>query len=143
MTSIKLTLYTDGGARGNPGPAAAGVVVVDKDDVVQKTASRYLGETTNNQAEYRALLLGLETVGKVDPRNSTVEIDLTILMDSELIVRQMEGKYKVKAPDLIPLHEDAKKLLSHFGKVSFRHIPREKNTQADALVNQCLDKLGK
>ena len=117
--------------------------MVDKDDKVLKTANRYLGETTNNQAEYRALLLGLETVAKTDPHGSTTEIDLTVLMDSELIVRQMEGKYKVKAVDLIPLHEDAKALISHFGKATFKHIPREKNAQADALVNQCLDKLGK
>ena len=143
MSQTKLTLYTDGGARGNPGPAAAGVVITNSDDEVLKTADRYLGETTNNQAEYRALILGLETVNKVSPNISTVEVELTVLMDSELIIRQMEGKYKVKAVDLIPLHEQAKQLSTHFGKITFRHIPREKNARADALVNHCLDKLGK
>lgn len=143
MSKISITLNTDGGARGNPGPAAAGAVVKNASGEVVKTASRYLGETTNNQAEYRALILGLEAVANHDPHISLADVDLTINMDSELIVRQMVGQYKVKAPDLIDLHSEAKQLSGRFGKVAFTHVRREKNSEADALVNQVLDRLGK
>lgn len=143
MHQTKLTLYTDGGSRGNPGPAAAGVVVLDDQGQVLKTANRYLGETTNNQAEYRALLLGFETIKKLNPVDSTKDIYLEVFMDSELIVKQMKGEYKVKAPDLQPLFLEVHNLSGQFGKVSFTHVRREKNSQADALVNQALDRLGK
>lgn len=141
--NIKITLNTDGGARGNPGPAAAGAVVKNSRDEIVKTASRYLGETTNNQAEYRALILGLEAVAKANPQISLADVELTIKMDSELIVRQMKGEYKVRASDLIDLYLEAKQLSGRFGKAVFTHVRREQNTEADALVNQVLDRLGK
>lgn len=140
---IKLTLNTDGGSRGNPGPAAGGAVIKSADGEVLKTASLYFGETTNNQAEYRALILGLEAATKLNPQASLLDTDLTIKMDSELIVRQMMGQYKVKSPDLIDLHLEARQLTGRFGKSSFVHVPRSQNAEADALVNQVLDKLGK
>lgn len=141
--STNLVLYTDGGSRGNPGPAAAGVVVLDDQGKILKTANRYLGETTNNQAEYRALLLGFETIKKLNPVDSTKDIELEVFMDSELIVKQMKGEYKVKAVDLQPLYLEVRNLSGQFGKVSFTHVRREKNSHADALVNQALDRLGK
>lgn len=143
MSQIKITLYTDGGARGNPGPAAAGAVILDDQGQIIKTATRYLGETTNNQAEYRALLLGLETIKKLNPIDSTKDTSVEVFMDSELIVKQMNGEYKVKAPDLQPLFIEVRNISGQFGKVSFTHVRREKNSQADALVNQTLDRLGK
>jgi len=143
MAKTHYILNTDGGSRGNPGPAAAGIVLRSGDGEVLKTASRYLGETTNNQAEYRALLLGLEIASTIDPRISLADVEIEILMDSELIVRHMQGKYKVRAKDLIPLYEAALELVNKFGSVKFEHVVRELNTEADALVNQALNRLGK
>lgn len=140
---MKVNLFTDGGSRGNPGPAAAGVVVLDSDNEVVNTANRYLGEATNNQAEYRALILGLELVKKTYPHHSTQDISLNVYMDSELIVRHMLGEYKVRAIELLPLFTEAKTLAGQFGTIDFIHVPREKNAQADALVNQCLDRQGR
>lgn len=143
MAITYLILNTDGGSRGNPGPAAAGIVLRSGDGEILKTASRYLGEATNNQAEYRALILGLETASNIDPSISLADVSLEILMDSELIVRHMQGKYKVRAKELIPLYEAAQDLVAKFGEVKFEHVVRELNTEADALVNQSLNRLGK
>ncbi len=140
---MKIFLNTDGGSRGNPGPSAAGVVVTSEKGKIVNTANRYLGIATNNHAEYRALVLGLELIKKTYSQLSTQDIDLTVYMDSELIIRQMLGQYKVKAIELIPLFEEAKNLAGLYGKVTFTHIPREKNAEADALVNQCLDRQGR
>lgn len=131
---MKCILYTDGGARGNPGPGAIGGVVFDstgKD--VLKTISQAIGHTTNNQAEYRALLAGLKAcqVLRVD--------EVECRLDSQLVVKQMRHEYKVKDKDLTPLFVEAMNLCQSFSKVSFLHIPREQNKQADALVNQALD----
>lgn len=131
----KVNLYTDGGARGNPGPAAAGVVVLEDGEIVAHK-SKYLGETTNNQAEYQALILGLKLLHKEFGDYITVIAHL----DSELVVKQLNGEYKVKNAEILPRYEEVKKLAKGFEKVSFVHVRREKNHQADALVNQCLDK---
>jgi ribonuclease HI len=132
MKTIKL--YTDGGARGNPGPAATGVVIKDDKDKVLKTASQFLGTATNNQAEYEALLQGLEIISK-DFKGSQVQV----FMDSELIIKQMLGEYRVKDAELKKIYVQVVRLVEKIGEVKFKHIRREKNTEADALVNQTLD----
>lgn len=131
--SKAFTLYTDGGARGNPGPAGAGALLLDADGKEVEAISAYLGEMTNNQAEYRALLLGLQAA--ID--NGVAELD--VRMDSELIVKQMKGEYKVKHPDMKPLNAQAQALVAQIGVVNFYHIRREFNADADKLVNQAID----
>jgi ribonuclease HI len=126
-------LYTDGGARGNPGPAGAGAVLRAPDGTEVEAISAYLGEMTNNQAEYRALLLGLQAAIDNNVR------ELEVCMDSELIVKQMTGEYKVKHPDMKPLNAQARALVAQFDVVHFKHIRREFNSDADALVNQAID----
>lgn len=126
-------LYTDGGARGNPGPAGAGALLLGPDGAEVEAISAYLGEQTNNQAEYRALLLGLQAAIDNDVR------ELEVRMDSELIVKQMKGEYKVKNHGMKILHDQAKQLVAKFDYISFQHIPRDENSDADALVNQAID----
>jgi len=136
---MHYSLYTDGGARGNPGPAAIGGVILGADQQVVKEFSRYLGETTNNQAEYRALIFGLEKIATLSGKHShTTEV--RSFLDSELIVKQMTGEYKVRDINLKPLHAQVQKLAQRFGRVSFTHVRREKNAHADSLVNQALDR---
>jgi len=132
-------LYTDGGARGNPGPAATGVVILDADKKELKTASSYLGETTNNVAEYAALVQALELVTELTEL-PLENVEIQAHLDSELIVKQLQGKYKVKNQGLKPLFERVNKLSLPFGKITFVHVPRTENTKADALVNEELDK---
>ena len=137
----KYILYTDGGARGNPGPAAAGVVIYDaKLKEVDKFA-HYLGVATNNQAEYQALILGLGRIQKlVGDTHKLAETNVEVFMDSELIVKQMNGEYKVKNKDLKPLFAKVEALAAEFASVKFKHIFRDKNTIADKLLNIELDK---
>jgi ribonuclease HI len=130
---MKLFINTDGGARGNPGPAGIGVVIGDESGKVIGHYKQYIGEATNNVAEYKALLLGLSEAAKLGGE------ELEIKMDSELIVRQMTGQYKIKEPTLKLLATDALKLLGKFKNAAFRHVPREQNKEADRLVNQALD----
>jgi len=127
-------LYTDGGARGNPGPAAGGAVLKSLDGEVIDTRSKYLGETTNNQAEYIALIIGLEMALE----NSCTE--LSVFMDSELAIRQINGQYKVKNLAIAERFKEVHNLRVKFQKITFTHVRREKNTEADALVNKCIDK---
>jgi ribonuclease HI/pterin-4a-carbinolamine dehydratase len=129
----KIKLYADGGSRGNPGPSASGYVLYDMDDKILADEGVYLGVTTNNQAEYTALKLGLEAARKLGAR----EIDC--YMDSLLVVNQMRGIFKIKNRDLWPVHDAIKELLPRFKKVTFTHVPREYNKQADAAVNRALD----
>lgn len=129
----KAKLYTDGGSRGNPGPSASGVVILDMDDNVVKKDGEYLGITTNNQAEYQALKYGLEQAKELGVR------ELTVYMDSLLVVNQMNGTYKVKNRDLWPIHQAAKDLSSSFADINYVHVPRELNSIADGLVNDTLD----
>jgi ribonuclease HI len=129
-----LVINTDGGARGNPGPAGIGVVIRDaaSGDLVFDHGG-YIGEATNNVAEYRALLKALETARDLGAD------ELQINMDSELVVRQMLGQYKIKQPELQKLAAEVIKVLKSFSKFSFTHVRRELNKEADALVNQALD----
>ena len=128
-----LTAYTDGGARGNPGPAGYGVQIVDDTGAVVAELYEPLGEATNNVAEYRGLLaaLGWALDQRVAP--------LRVRMDSELIVKQMTGAYKVKHPGLQPLHAEARRLVTQIGRVVFEHVRREQNREADRLSNLAMD----
>lgn len=129
----ELKLYSDGGSRGNPGPSASGYVLMDMDNTIISEKGVYLGLTTNNQAEYHSLRLGLEEAKKLGAR------EVEVYMDSMLVVNQMKGIFKVKNRDLWPIHEAAKELAKHFNKVTYTHIPRELNKLADAEVNKVLD----
>lgn len=126
-------LYADGAARGNPGPAAIGFVLYDPDGEPIAEIGGVLGETTNNVAEYRALIAGLELA--LDRGVRSIEVRL----DSLLLVKQVMGEYKVRATHLKPLHREAVKLLARFDEASLSHVRRELNTVADALANEALD----
>lgn len=129
-----VKLFVDGGSRGNPGPSAAGFVILDKKGKMVKKHSNYLGITTNNQAEYQALKAGLESALEIGGQK------ILVYMDSLLVVNQMKGIFKVRNRDLWPIHESIKELTKLFKEVSFSHIPRELNTEADKMVNEELDK---
>jgi len=129
----KLIVHVDGGARGNPGPAAAACVISTPDVEVLCERAELLGETTNNIAEYRALLLGLRTAQKL----GASEVD--VVGDSELIAKQVTGEYKVRNAALRPLHSEALQALGRFERWSIRTVPRAHNANADALVNAALD----
>ena len=130
---MKVVVHVDGGSRGNPGPAAAAAVVSAPDGEVLDEAMRALGETTNNVAEYEGLLLGLDRARAL----GATEVD--VVNDSELVAHQVTGRYKVKHPDLRPLHAAALERLRGFEAWSLRPVPRAQNAEADALVNRCLD----
>ena len=133
-------MRTDGGARGNPGPAASGAVVERKSGhklVVVEEISEWLGETTNNVAEYRAVIFGLESV-KRHAGELPVEVD--VVMDSQLITEQMNGNYRVRNEGLKPLYQQVRELcVALGGMVTFRHVPRAENKHADRLVNKAID----
>jgi ribonuclease HI/pterin-4a-carbinolamine dehydratase len=131
---IAAKLYTDGGSRGNPGPSAMGIVLLSKNDEVIVQTSGYIGVTTNNQAEYQALKKGLEIALEKDIKQ------LSVFMDSELIIKQINGQYKVKNADLAPHYQAIKQFEKKFEQISFEHVPRAKNKLADAMVNDCLDR---
>jgi ribonuclease HI len=130
---VKVVVHVDGGARGNPGTAAAAAVVSTPDGDVLDEHAVTLGRATNNVAEYRGLLLGLERARAL----GATEVD--VVNDSELIAHQVNGRYKVKHPDMVPLHREAMEALRGFGRWSVRPVPRAQNAAADALVNQALD----
>jgi len=135
----EVVVYCDGGSRGNPGPAAIGALVVDPTMSPPRrlaTVSERIGVTTNNVAEWRALIAGLEAAARFRPRVVHVRAD------SLLVVRQLRGEYKVKQPHLQPLHARARTLLDAFERADVRHVPREENVEADALVNAALDGAG-
>lgn len=130
----KFITFTDGGARGNPGPAGIGAVIYDEHKVLVAEISEYLGETTNNQAEYRALIAALK-------RATTLEAqEVECYLDSELVVKQLNREYKVKNKDLAPLFLEIHNLSLNFKKISFTHIPRERNKEADRLANEAMDR---
>ena len=130
---MKIVVHVDGGARGNPGPAAAAAVIESSDGQLLGEHAQLLGRTTNNVAEYRALLLGLERARELGA--SEVEV----VGDSELIAKQVLGEYKVKNEALRPLHREATDALRGFDRWSIRTVPRAQNADADALVNAALD----
>lgn len=129
----KAKMFADGGSRGNPGPSASGYVLMNEQDEVLVENGVYLGVTTNNQAEYQAVRLGLEDALKRGVR------EISVYLDSLLVVNQMNGKFKVRNRDLWPIHEAIKDLRAKFDKITFTHVPRELNKLADAEVNKCLD----
>ena len=131
--TVRLTVHVDGGARGNPGPAAIGVVVSGPDGEVLDEVAERIGVATNNVAEYRALLRGLERAAALGAR----EVDF--VNDSELVAKQLTGAYKVKHAAMKPLYEAAMSALRGFDRWSIRSVPRAQNARADALVNQALD----
>ena len=130
---MKLVVHVDGGSRGNPGPGAAAAVLSTPDGEVVDEAAVTLGRVTNNVAEYRGLLLGLERAAAL----GATEVEL--VNDSELVAHQVNGRYKVKHPDMKPLYAQAVEALKGFERWSIRPVPRAQNADADALVNQALD----
>lgn len=131
---MKLVIHTDGGARGNPGPAGLGVFITDADGKVLKAHSRYLGEQTNNYAEYMAIIDALTHAKEL----GATEVDMR--MDSELAVRQLNGQYRVRNPALGLLYVQVHNLKLGFRKVTFTHVRREMNKDADRLVNEAIDR---
>lgn len=132
----RLLIYTDGASRNNPGEASVGVVIKNETGATLETISLYIGIATNNVAEYSALIEALKAAQKMNPP----QVDL--YLDSQLVVRQMKGEYKIKNAGLLPLFQEAQALVRKFplGKVRFHHIPREENKEADALANEAIDK---
>lgn len=130
----KYSLFTDGGSRGNPGPAAIGAVLYNEDKDVVWEISEYIGEKTNNQAEYQAIIAALERLVKEKKDN------IKCYLDSQLVVKQINREYRVKNENMKPLFETALHLLLKFENIEFHHVKREKNKHADKLVNKALDK---
>jgi ribonuclease HI len=129
----RLIVRTDGASRGNPGQAAAGVVIERADGSELAVGKLYLGTLTNNQAEYRALILGLKSVAQYAPAA------VVVYMDSELVVRQMTGRYKVNPGPLLALHQEARALVAALPQVTFNHVLRGRNAVADRLANEAID----
>jgi ribonuclease HI len=131
---MRLTAHVDGGARGNPGPAAVAAVISDRDGQILRQQGRRIGPATNNVAEYRAVLLGIELAIELGAD------ELELVGDSELIVKQVRGEYRVKDSGLKPLHAEAKAALEPLSRWSIRHVRRAQNAAADSLVNETLDR---
>ena len=136
MKSKRLIVYTDGGSRGNPGPAGIGVVIFDSKKKKLKEFYKYLGETTNNNAEYNALIQGLE-----EAKNLGAD-EVVVKLDSELVVKQLNGEYRVKNSDIKPLFEKTVSVLKNFKSFEIQHIDREKNKEADKLANKAINLSG-
>ena len=136
---MQFTIFADGGSRGNPGPAGSGAVVRDEKGKIVIEVSEFLGHTTNNVAEYTAILRALEMLlsrveGEADETTAVVK------MDSMLVVKQMKGEYKIKHPNLVPLAARVKELARQFKSVSFSHVYRAHNKEADKLANEAMDR---
>lgn len=134
-TEVRFTLRCDGGARGNPGPAAYGYVLADGTGREIEVGGEHIGSVTNNVAEYRGLIAGLEAAIRHHAS------PLTVYMDSELVVRQMTGEYKVKHAGLKPLHAEARERADKLGRVRYVAVRREENARADQIVNETLDRV--
>jgi ribonuclease HI len=135
QTAVKVVVHVDGGARGNPGPAAVGVVIADPDGTVLDEYAERIGVATNNVAEYQALLRGAQRAEALGAR------EVEFVNDSELVAKQINGTYKVKHPAMKPLYEEAIAALASFEHWRIRSVPRAQNARADALVNEALDGL--
>lgn len=131
----KIVMYTDGGSRNNPGPAAVGVYI----ETLHKQYGHYIGEKTNNEAEYEAVILGLRKIKQLIGKEKAKETEIECFLDSEFVTKQLKHEYKVKEKDLQKLFLEVWNLMLDFGKVTFSHIPREKNVVADKMVNEALD----
>lgn len=131
----KIIIYCDGGSRGNPGPAGIGIYIPQ----LKKEYSKFLGEMTNNEAEYQAAIFALKKIKHLIGGEKAEKAEIEIKMDSELIVNQLNGKYKIKEKSLVPFFIEIWNLKQDFGNVKFIHIPREENREADRMVNKELD----
>ena len=153
--SNHITIHTDGGSRGNPGPAAIGIVIVEERELrnardssrgksifSKKEFGEYIGETTNNEAEYRAVIFALKKLKSLIGSDKCCESLVELLMDSELVVKQLNKEYKLKDKNIQNFFIEIWNLTFDFGEVSFHHIPREENREADRIVNQVLDREG-
>ena len=137
--SNKVIVYTDGGSRGNPGPAALGVVIKNEKGETLKSYGEALGTKTNNEAEYSAVVFALKKLKQLFGKEKTKNMTVEMRMDSELVCRQLAGEYKIEEERLFPLFIEMWNLKMDFGAVSFHHVPREKNREADRMVNEALD----
>ena len=135
MSITRVVINADGASRGNPGPAAIGVTIKDDKGNLVTSISRRIGRATNNQAEYRAIIAGLEKAIELGAR------EVMIYSDSELIVKQINGKYRIKNTSLRILYENLVKLISPLEKFSIQHVPRKRSIEADVLANKALDRL--
>lgn len=134
---MAIEVHTDGGSRGNPGPAAAGVVIGAP---FNKSYAKYMGVATNNEAEYEAVIVALEKLKALVGKNQTKQTEVKVFMDSRLAVEQLSGRFKIQSPNIIPRFIKIHNLRVDFASVVFQHVPREKNKGADAAVNQELDR---
>ncbi|MCX6786421.1 MAG: ribonuclease HI family protein [Candidatus Kaiserbacteria bacterium] len=135
-----FTIHADGGARGNPGPAGAGAMIRDELGNAVASFSKFLGTRTNNFAEYKAVILAFEALTKIVPAAKRAGTSIIVKMDSELVVKQMRGEYKVKNATLKEQSARLKQIASAFKSVSFIHVPREENSDADFLANEAMDR---
>ncbi len=133
MNTKKVIIYVDGASRGNPGPAAIAVIVQDEMGKAVASFSRCIGTTTNNEAEYRAIIAALQKAVSLGAR------EVALKSDSELVVKQLNGRYRVKASTLKPLYQQVQKLQSFLGRLTITHIPRTANRKADSLANKALN----
>ncbi len=136
MSDKKLIIHTDGGARGNPGPAGIGVVIYNEHKELLREYSDFLGVATNNQAEYKAVILALRRAKDLEAE------EISFFLDSELVVKQLKGEYKVKNQDLASLYLEIHNLSVDFKKITYTHVRREFNKEADRLANEAMDKGG-
>ena len=136
---MKYILYTDGGSRGNPGEAAIGVVICNNNGEALKKYGEPIGQATNNEAEYQALIFALKKMKQVFGKAKMAEAQIEVRMDSELIVKQLSHQYKIEEPNLQQLFLRVWNLMLDFGPIKFVAVPRERNKEADRLVNQALD----
>lgn len=136
----KITVFTDGGARGNPGPAGIGVQILDEKGTVVAEVSESIGNSTNNFAEYQAVATALSTLKQLYGKR-TKEMEFEVKLDSELVKKQLSGEYQIKEPGLVPHFIQIHNLrVANFPTITFTHIPREKNKEADRLANEAMDR---
>ena len=135
MENNKITIYCDGGSRGNPGPSAIGVYIPQ----LKKEYSKFLGKATNNEAEYSAVIFALKKIKQLNGKEKIKRMEIEVKADSELLIKQLNGEYKIKEKNLILLFIEIWNLKIDFNKIKFTHIPREENKQADLLANKELN----
>ncbi len=137
----KIVVYTDGGSRGNPGPAAIGVVIKEHTGKNIKSYAETIGEGTNNEAEYKAVIFALKKIKALFGKEKIKDMELEIRLDSELVAKQLKGEYKTEEESLYPFFMEIWNLKTNFGKINFKNVPREQNKEADRLANEALDKI--
>jgi len=135
-----FTIHADGGSRGNPGPSGAGAIIRDEKGLTIAVVSKYLGTQTNNFAEYEAVISAFDELLSRIPARERKSTRVVVKMDSQLVVKQMRGEYKVKHPNIKPQHARLRENVAQFGEVVFVHVFREENGDADALANEAMDR---